>query len=569
MPYRRRLLVPAVWLSTATAFAAACGSGTPSKDSGATGTGGTGTTTTAMTGVGAAGPTNLSLPQFVHGAAYADTTLFPTIPVVISVTGVTPEDVAVTIDSNTTVVATQDANGYVAMIPVSGLAPGVHTLLAQAGVAGSLSGEVQGKLTVGSGSLEFTHVASDGVAYDGHLVHDTAADVLDYTWVDVPGNAKHQLFLNHLDGAFQRLLPGDVVLNDPADEPLSGYTAFGPSGIGVVYMTAQPNDPQWLVKMRVVDPTGKTVIMPTMDLTQGQAAYSIQAAGADPGGFSAAWLHISPAPDGGAPPPVELRFSRWDTTANELVGPIVLDSDQPQAAGSAEGPQSLEPLGEINIACNATLCLVAYVRDVYDTEVQLNEPKVFVAAVDLQTGMLAAPPAPVEASNWDAQLFGNHLVTQADGSFVLVYQAVDTAAAVNPITACDDTEERDLLVAVKIDATGKIMGTPAPIFDFQGSREYPRIAALPEGFALLWEDQRSECAASGGHIGMAANTVSADLSMLLDPYVELPSSIGIPPEDPTLAATGTSFVVAWSDNRHGMGLLQDDDEIYLDTYWHK
>ena len=35
-----------------------------------------------------------------------------------------------------------------------------------------------------------------------------------------------------------------------------------------------------------------------------------------------------------------------------------------------------------------------------------------------------------ETTDWDTQLFGQSLVVQADGSFVLVYTANDTAAAV-------------------------------------------------------------------------------------------------------------------------------------------
>jgi hypothetical protein len=373
--------------------------------------------------------------------------------------------------------------------------------------------------------------------------------------------------MNRLDGSFSRTLPADVVLNDPMDEPLTGYTAPGPTGIGVVYMTAKPGDSHWLVKMRVVDPTGKELV-PVMDLTQGQAAFSMQQAGADPGGFSAAWLHITPSLDGGAPPPVEIRFSRWDVATSTLVGPIVLDSDQPQPANSTQGPLLLEPLAEIGIACNTAICLVAYTRDVYNQLVQLDIPKLFLATVDLGSGQLAGPPVAVEEADWDTQMFGQHLVALADSSFVLVYTADDTAAEVNPITPCDSTLERDLLFAVKIDATGKQIGTPVPIFNYQGTREYPRVAPHPAGFALFWEDQRSECG-SNGHIAMAANVASPALSMLLDPYLEMPGSIALPPEDPTLAVTGTSFVAGWSDNRHGEGLADVENEIYFDTYWRK
>ncbi|HEY8089219.1 MAG TPA: hypothetical protein VIF09_15275, partial [Polyangiaceae bacterium] len=135
------------------------------------------------------------------------------------------------------------------------------------------------------------------------------------------------------------------------------------------------------------------------------------------------------------------------------------------------------------------------------------------------------------------------------------------------ITPCDSTIERDLVFSVRVDATGKVLGTPKPVFDFQSSREYPRIAAHPEGWALFWEDQRSECNTTGQHIGMAMNVAAPDLGSLLDPYLEAPGSIGLPPEYPSLAVTGTNFVAAWSDNRDGNGLVQPAPELFLETYW--
>ena len=94
------------------------------------------------------------------------------------------------------------------------------------------------------------------------------------------------------------------------------------------------------------------------------------------------------------------------------------------------------------------------------------------------------------------------------------------------------------------------------------------IGVCAAGFALFWEDQRSECTTSG-HIRMAANVTPPSFGGLLDPYLEMPGSIGLPPEDPTLAVTGTSLVVGWSDDRHGGGLTNPKPEIFFDTYWRK
>jgi hypothetical protein len=150
-----------------------------------------------------------------------------------------------------------------------------------------------------------------------------------------------------------------------------------------------------------------------------------------------------------------------------------------------------------------------------------------------------------------------------------VYEATDTAAAVTPKSPCDQSLERDLLYAVRFDAQGNRLGKPRALFDHEGSREYPRIAAHPDGFAMFWEDQRSECSTTAQHIGVAMNVAAPDFGSLLDPYLEAPGSIGLPPEYPTLAVTGTNFAVSWSDDRHGQGLLDPKPEVYLETYWRK
>lgn len=530
--------------------------------------GDTGPGDTGMDGAFDGGPTTLSLPQFVHGAARVDRTAFPSIPVVVATSGVTPASVSITVDMAPAVKAkATDATHWVATLDATSLSDAAHTLTATATAAGGQTlGKAAGSLVAGLTSFQFTQFAKVGPAYASHLVLDPTGDRLAYTWVDVASGTRHQLYLNYLDGASSRLMTSDVVLNDPADEPLTGYTAFSGGDIGVVYHVQKPGDSHWLVKMRVVDSTGAQKV-PTMDLTQGEAAFALGAAGADPGGFSAAWLHISPPDDAGNLQPVELRFARWDTAKGALVGPLVLDMDQPQPSGSTQGPQQLEPLAEMSIACNTSVCLVLYSRDEYNALVQLNEAKLHVAIVDLSTGKLAATPKPVENSDWDSQMFGQQIVALADGTFVLAYTAVDTAAAVTPITPCDTTIERDLLFTTKLDAMGNVLATPKPVFDYQGSREYPRIAAHPDGWALFWEDQRSECNTTGGHIGMAMNVAAPDLGSLLDPYLEATGSIGLPPEDPTLAVTGTNFVAAWSDNRDGMGLTMPEPELFFETYW--
>jgi hypothetical protein len=554
----------AALLSCVAAVASACGDDSVAQASGsgagAGGAGGEGSTSSA--GGGAKGATTLTLPQFVHGAAELDQIAFPSAPIVVAFTGDAPDSLDVEIDGMT-FPAARDGDRFVATIDTTSF-PGAFTLTARATKGGAEVATVSGELGFTQGSVQFTKFASAGPAYGATLAYDAPNDALALSWVDAVGGP-HGMWLAELNGGFERIGGlADVALGDPADEPLDGHTAFG-DDIGVVYRSQKPNDGHWLVKLRVVKRDG-TVVVPTIDLTGGEAAFTPTQAGVDPGGYSGAWLHISPAADPNDPPPVEVRFSRWDTAQQRLVGPVTLDMDQPDASADGQGPQILEPLAELGIACNASVCVVTYVRDVYIPFVDINAPKVFVAVVDLASGALAGPPTPVEASDWDMQQFGQQVIALADGSFELVYETVDTAAAVNPKSPCDDSLQRDLLFAVHLDASGAMTAAPAPIFDHEGSREYPRIAQHPAGFAMLWEDQRSECAPVG-YIRMASSVAAPDAANLLDPYLEWPDSVGLPPEDPTLAVISTNFAVAWSDDRDGGGVLDPKTELFLDTYW--
>src|SRR5438552_16499643 len=86
---------------------ASCGSGDDEAvasasgpaSSSATGMGGSGGSGGSGTG---GGPTALSLPQFVHGAAYVDTLGFTSIPVVVGVSGSLPDGVDVSVDGAVT-----------------------------------------------------------------------------------------------------------------------------------------------------------------------------------------------------------------------------------------------------------------------------------------------------------------------------------------------------------------------------------------------------------------------------------------------------------------------------------
>lgn len=520
-------------------------------------------TVTGASGTGGAAPqTALTLPQFIGAAAWVDTVMQSAIPLVVDVTGPIPDAVEVVLDGVATP-AVAEAGRYVATLAVGSLSEGTHDIIARARTAGVDVSQVKGTLVAGAGSRQVTSFSHDGAALAGNVVVGRSVDALELTW-RAGLEPKRGFVRRRVDGAFRPLDTADTLISAPEHDALDGETAFGPDGVAVAYRVTRPSDQRWEVKLRAVGHDGKEQV-PVTDLTAGGASYSVVAAGADPRGYSAAWLHLRSAVDGMSPP-VELRYARYDLETKQLLGPLTLDTDEPPPMGSMEGTQRLEPLGEIDIACNDALCLVSYSRQVYNAYVQLNFAKLFVAAIDLTTGVATTAVA-VSAIDWDTQLFGHHLVALPDGSFAMTYTATDTAAAVDPKDPCDTTIQRDLLRFVRFDAKGTQLAKPSVILDHEGSRQFPRLAPHPSGFAMLWEDQRSYCGSQTGHLRMAASFL--DAAGKLGDYHELPDSIGIPPEDPMVTVLGTNAELIWSDNRHGGGIFDLKLELYADTLWSK
>lgn len=560
-PTRRASSFRLVGVATAVALVSTAFTSMTLSTLGCSSSGTTGDTTTSTGGAGGSASVTLRMPQLVRGAAYVDTTMFEAIPLRVLVEGDTPEQLEVTLDA-TKLTLTPTGAEAVADLVVAALEEGEHSLEVRALSGGVEVGRASGVLVTGKGSRQLTTFAKDGAAYAGRVVRDEATDQLVTTWIGTRDGV-HRFYLRTMNGAFEPHAKADVVLNPESDEPLGGATAFGKDGVGVVYRTAKPGAAQWQVKLRVVDLEGHELVE-TQELTQGETAFTPLAAAADPGGYSAAWLHIR-APIGGAPQPVQVRYARWDTTLAALSEPLVLDEAEPEPMGSNQGEQKLEPLSELGLACSSTVCLVSYSKQIYNAFVDLNVAKLFVVRIDLATGEASAPSG-VSLQDWDSQLFGQHLTALADGTFALIYTSVDTAAAVTPKSPCDTTFERDLLRLVRFDADGAQLGKPEVVVEHEGTRQYPRLAPHADGrFSLLWEDQRSYCVEDPGHIRMATSSLTPD--GMLGEYRELPGSIGLPSEDPSIAPVNSNAFLQWSDNRNGDGLFDAKLELFADVLW--
>jgi hypothetical protein len=274
-----------------------------------TSSGGAGGATT--TGAGGFVPATLSSPQLVHGAAYVDAQSFPLAPLQIAVTGTPPDALHAMLDGASFPDALKTVDGFLFPLDAQMLGPGAHTITFTGDHAGDVDGTLQARIVVGDGSLQWTSFGDVGPAAPSGLVHDVDGDRLLFTWWSVAGGDHHRAFLSYLDGGLRRIEPESVVLSEPDDDALGALTTVTKDAIGVVYRTPKPGDIHWLVKMRIVDHAGQP-IAPTMDLTAGESAFVPVQIGHDPGGVSAAWLHI--------PPPVSPKGPNgWGSAPERLI----------------------------------------------------------------------------------------------------------------------------------------------------------------------------------------------------------------------------------------------------------
>ena len=541
----RRLSV----FAAASALLAGCGSDEAIGGGGDAGTGGTGATDGGVDGSGGsagAGQTTLSFPQAIGDKAFVDSTLHPTIRLVIEPVGDAPEKVDVVV-GGTTIVAEQESDRFVASLDVSGLAAGDHAAIASAMLGGETVATAELSLRVRAGSARLTEFDSVGPTITATVHHDAARDRALATWVDVR-DGTHHAYLATLDGHGAKV-GTDRQVDTGAARTLRVHSALGSDTIGLHY---QEDDGAAIRSwFRVAELDGDGLGEP-IDLSgSGSTAFG-GAVAWDGEAYGVAWKQI----DAGE---VEIRWARIHPDDGLVAGPLAVMRTDDANGGSLGG------LGPLSMACSARVCALAYPRKLYNALVDLDLDKVRLAVIDVGAGALSSV-APVDATDWDLQ--ADPAVTRLDsGEFLLTYTRSDTRlVSADP---CDDTLGRYIVYGIRLDVDAEpVSVAPYALVDEPAVRFQTTLAPYGERALIAWEDQRSQCAPMGANrLAINVADITAPEGAVVDPYLELPESVLLGQSTPSLMAVGTNGWVAWTDNRNGLGIIDPRPELFLDALW--
>ena len=485
----------------------------------------------------------LLLPQAVGGALWANPAAYAELPVHVNVTG-EPASVQVALDGVAVVADPLGTGDWVARVPVAGLAAGEHALFASAPGAES----VEATLVLGEEGVRVTDFSTDGAA-ETPRVHPSG-DTLWLTWTDrSAGNS--EAWLRAMDGA-GRWTGEKVALVHAAEETLYARTALGDGAIGVLYQSL--GGTPYFNHFLVSDLQGAALFGPQdLDPEPGGGSFSGDLAW-DGSGYVMVWRSVDA--EGGH----TLWWQRVAADDFTVIGPVALASTGPGT--SAEPDAGFDPFVHLDIAALQDLSLVGWVQYRYNALLDMEIPLARLAMVRADGAVLWSELAGDDVYYaWDREcrVFATGATLKDEGpAFTAVWSDVDlrTDELANDLHAVNigwDEPPGDwtlLLDAVDDNDEPFLQGTPR----------------LPG--TLAWWDHRAYTEdPAHGHIGLYTAEVGEDLAFTgaVTPFEHAVTIAGVS----WLAAAplGTNALLAWSDERHGGGILDPRPEVYLETAW--
>jgi hypothetical protein len=479
----------------------------------------------------------LALPQAVAGALWANPVAYEEIPIHVAVEG-EAATVEVSLDGVVSAADPTDQGDWVARVPIAGLATGVHALSASAEGADP----VQATLVLGSQGVQITDFSTDGSA-ETPRAHATADGGLYLTWTDRSAGDS-EAWLRALDGA-GRWVGEKVALVHAAEETLYARTALGDGAVGVLYQSlgGMPYFNHFLVS----DLAGNTLFGPLdLDPTQSGGSPSGDIT-LDDGGYVMVWRSLNEA--GGH----TLWWQRVDAETFAVTGPVALTSTGPGT--SAEPDAGFDPFLHVDIAAHGDRSLVGWVQYRYNTLMGMELPLARLALLSSDGTLLWTDLAGDDVYYaWDREC----RVFDTGAGFTAVWSDVDLrtdemANDLHAVSLLGDQPPGDwtvLLDAVDDNDEPYLQGTPG----------------LPG--TLAWWDHRAYTEdPANGRIGLYAAPVGEDMAfsggeVLFEHAVTVAGVSWL-----TAAPLGTNALLAWSDERHGGGILDPRPEVYLETAW--
>jgi hypothetical protein len=476
---------------------------------------------------------DVTLPQVVGGALWANPMVYPTVPLHVTAPGATRVQAQL---GSTLVDGLFDGNAWVAQLPVGGLADGSLPLDVTATGDGGALGSAHAELVLGSNGSQLTEFAQVGFAHSPRIFRLGDGRVV-VTFTDrSAGLAK--AWMRPLDGAGR--WSGDrLLLVQAPQEVLYAYTAASANAFGILFQTPGVPYHHWLT---VVDAQGNQQVAPIDLLPANWRGYIYGDVTYDGAGFVAVY-RVS---DGTTQ---QLRWLRVDEASHAVTGPIVVAQS---GAGTAQ-----EPVGDfladsfVKVAPDGDGTVVSFVRGHWNDTAATAVPRSELAFVGrdgtVMKTVIAGDPNDLTWHD-EARVFAT-----ATGPLALW--------AAKSLTDPDPNPSE-----IFWGSAPSAAAAPSMVVDALDMRSEPFLVAGAQ--VLTWLDQRSKHTdPSRGDIQLYAAPLTADLSTgdaTIFPHARFVQGTS---ELNGLAAS-TNALLVWVDERHGMGITDPKEELYFETAWY-
>lgn len=478
------------------------------------------------------GAIEVTLPQAVGGALYANPMVYATVPLHVSAPGATRVTVQL---GDQSIDAAADPNGFTATLPIGSLGDG-STMLTVTATGDNAGGTTQAELVLGTQGAQLTDFSQVGFAHSPRIFRMGDGRVL-VVWSDrSAGDAR--AYARPIDGA-GRWAGDRIELVHAPEEVLYAYSAASASAFGILYQTPGVPYHHWLT---VVDDNGLELVAPIDLLPANWRGYIYGDVTYDGAGFVAVY-RVSDGVN------QELRWVRVDEATHAVTGPITVARS---GAGTAA-----EPVGDfladsfVKVAPEGEDTVVSFVRGHYNALADSAVPRSELGRVGrdgtVKSVMIAGDPTDLTWHD-EARVFATPAGTLA------LWAAKD-------LTDPDPNPREDFWGAPPPDAFN-----PSLVLDALDARSEPFLIGGVN--VLTWLDQRSKHAdPSRGAIQLYAAPLDGDLSVgdaVIFPHARFVEGTS---ELNGLSA-GNNAMLLWVDERHGMGIVDPKEELYFETAWY-
>ncbi len=478
-------------------------------------------------------PTAIDLPQAIHGAFFANPTVYESIPLRARVAGET--DAVQLVVDGMTLEATPVGDEWVATLPMRGMTEGAHQVEAIAGEA-----HAQAELVIGSEGQQITSFGVDGLVTTPAVHREGNSLFLSY----VEREGDRGLVLREIDGA-ARPLGEDIKIDLGTQAVIYAKVAITADRIAVLF---QRSGRPFASYFRLLDRTGNPITDVVSLDPDGYGGMEGGDIAHDGKGFSVvyrAW---------GGPGPSRVMFARFDAQGGAMTGPLVVAEERDPDDGR------FEPSSPVGVACGEGRSFVAFTRKAYDPILEFWVPKTEVAVVS-HDGHVESSEPPARESGWGYFHWESYVFRSREGALALW--------VASELNESDESPPLEIL-ANEISPSGeRLAPTATTLVDAPDNRYEPYVSASPHHRwgVMLWGDARSYADdLLHGRIRLYAAPIGEDAAGIAPTEFEH-ARLFANVAHIRGAALGSNTIVVWLDDRRSVSVFDRHPEIYVDTVW--